>query len=135
MIDVTAWAPTREIGLAFMQAVGIVKVEDGRIVPLVNVQLSCQDDDGWGIPGVDGWHVNVRYYGASADALMQGGDPEAPDLFDRAPGLLAITEARTGEPMTWVALSNDPVPPGYENFNGVRLYDPALIATRANVWA
>ena len=58
MIDVTAWAPTREIGLAFMQAVGIVKVEDGRIVPLVNVQISADD---WSVPGVDGWHVNVRH--------------------------------------------------------------------------
>jgi hypothetical protein len=133
MIEVTAWSPTRAIGLAFMEAVGIAKLdENGKIQPLVNVQISADD---WIVPGVDGWHVNVRYYGATADALMQGGDPSSPDLFDRAPGLLAITELRTGEPMNWVALSDDPVPPGYENSNGVRLYDPSLIATRANYWA
>ncbi len=135
MIEVTAYAPTREAGLAFMEAVGIATIENGNPVPLVNVQFSCQGNGEWEIPGVDGWHVNVRYYGATADALMQGGDPSSPDLFDRAPGLLAITELRTGEPMNWVALSNDPVPPGYENSNGVRLYDPSLIATRANYWA
>ena len=138
-----------------MQAVGIASgTQAGQLLPLVNVQFSCQDDDGWTVMRktgntvtdafgnevpetvpVSGWHVNVRYYGSSADALMQGGDPSSPDLFERAPGLLAITELRTGEPMQWVALSDDPVPPGYENSNGVRLYDPSLISTRANVWA
>mgnify|MGYP001336674242 CR=1 FL=1 len=133
MIEVTCYAPDRASGLAFMEAVGVATEQDGRIVPLANVQLTTSDD-GWSC-GSAGWYVNARYYGDSALALLHGGDPDSPDLFERAPGLLAITEARTGEPMTWVALSDDPVPPGYANSAGVRLYDPALIATRANVWA
>lgn len=110
-----------------------VAEQGGLLVPTVDVQFTTTDD-GWST-GKPGWFANVRYYGATAEALMQGGNPESVDLFERAPGLLAITKARTGEPMVWVALSDDPVPPGYQNSDSVRLYDPALIATRSNVWA
>lgn len=133
MIEVTAYAPDRTTALEFMGAVGIAHDVNEKIVPLVDVQITSTDD-GWST-GKPGWFANVRYYGATAEALMQGGNPESADLFERAPGLLAITEARTGEPMVWVALSDDPVPPGYQNSDSVRLYDPALIATRSNVWA
>lgn len=145
-IDVTAYAPDRATGVAFMLAVGIAAEVGGKIQPIVNAHISTTDD-GWSVgtwsgegeaatfTARPGWFCNVRYYGATAEALLQGGDQESPDLFARAPGLLAITEARIGDPMTWVALTNDPVPPGYQNSDGVRLYDPALIATRSNVWA
>ena len=133
MIEVTAYAPDRETGIAFMQAVGIATLTDGQIVPVVEAQFTSTDD-GWAT-GKPGWFVNDRYYGQTAEALMTGGNPDSPDLFERAPGLLAITEARTGEPMVWTALSTDPIPPGYQNSDGVRLYDPSLIATRSNVWA
>ena len=133
MIEVTAYAPDRATGIAFMQAVGIATLIEDRVVATVEAQFTSTDD-GWDT-GKPGWFVNVRYYGQTAEAFMAGGDPSSPDLFERAPGLLAITEARTGEPMVWVALSNDPVPPGYQNSDGVRLYDPSLIATRSNVWA
>jgi hypothetical protein len=82
-----------------------------------------------------GWFVNVKYYGETAAALCEGGDPTSPDLFERSPGLLLLSEMRTGKPMTWTALSSDPHPPGYENEDGVRLFDPAFIVTPANVIA
>lgn len=145
-IEVAAYAPDRATGVAFMLAVGIAAEVGGKIQPIVNAHITTTDD-GWSVgtwsgegeaatfTPRSGWFCNVRYYGATAEALLQGGDPDAADLFERAPGLLAITEARTGEPMTWVALSTDPVPPGYQNSDGVRLYDPALIVTRSNDWA
>ena len=139
-IEVTAWAPTREAALAFMVETGVAEEVDGRIVPLVQAHITSTDD-GWMVgrwigggenavfDARPGWFANVEYYGDTAQALLTGGDPDAVDLFDRAPGLLYITEARIGEPMTWVALSSDPVPPGYQNSSGVRLFDPALIAS------
>lgn len=133
MIEVTAYAPDKETGVAFMKTVGIATEQNGYLIPLVDVQWTSVDD-GW-TTGHPGWFVNVRYFGETEKALTQNGDPLSSDLFERAPGLFAITETRLGEPMSWVALSNDPVPPGYENNSGVRLYDPSLIATRANVWA
>lgn len=144
-LQVTAYAPDRATALSFMQAVGIAHEVDGKVCLLVEGRITTSDDwpvgkwEGEGETAVfiprSGWFCNVEYAGATAEALMQGGNPESADLFERAPGLLAITEARTGEPMSWVALSDDPIPPGYQNSDGVRLYDPALIATRANVWA
>lgn len=133
-IEVTAWAPTRQDAIDFMIATGVAEEVNGKIQPLVQAHITSIDD-GWTVGEHPGFFVNVLYYGDTAQALLNGGDPEAVDLFDRAPGLLYITEARIGEPMIWVALSDDPVPPGYQNSQGVRLYDPSLIATRANVWA
>jgi hypothetical protein len=167
-ILVLARAPSREIGLAFMEAAGVVQqivLPNGETarVPAVQAVISTSDD-GWmpgrwvetgtstgSVPIVgpgghtpepthtfeprDGWFVNVKYYGETAAALCEGGDPTSPDLFERAPGLLLLSEMRTGKPMTWTALSSDPHPPGYENADGVRLYDPQFIATPANVIA
>ncbi len=145
IIECTAHAPRRAVGLAFMQACGIGEERDGVIAPLIEVQITSTDD-GWQVgtwmgegeaatftPRA-GWFVNVRYYGATAEALTAGLDQTAADRFERT-RILDIVDQRTGEPMQWVALSDDPVPPGYENADGVRLYDPALIATRACVWA
>lgn len=136
-ITVMAKAPSREAGLAFMEATGVAVLdpETGQLVPTVQAVIYTNDmRDGsactWSVPAdPDNYYVNVQYYGDSAAALQENGDPDAPDLFDRAPGLFALSEMRTGLPMTWTALSNDPVPPGYENQNGIRLYDPDLIAT------
>lgn len=145
-IIVLARAPTRAAGLAFMVATGIAEEVDGQIVPKVQAVLSTSDD-GWTVGAWtgegeeatftprSGWFCNVRYHGDTAQLLTEGGDPTAADLFDRAPGLLMLTEARTGKPMVWTALSSDPHPPGYQNEDGVRLYDPQFIATPANVIA
>lgn len=136
-IIVMAKAPSREEGIAFMQSTGVATLheETGQLIPTVQAVIYTNDmRDGpacsWSVPAdPDSYYVNVMYWGESAEALQQGGDPDAADLFDRAPGLLALSELRPGLPMTWTALSNDPVPPGYQNQNGIRLYDPSLIAT------
>jgi hypothetical protein len=143
-ILVLARAPTREIGIAFMAATGIAEEVEGEIRPTVQASVTTSDDwpvgtwSGEGEEAVftprDGWFVNVKYVGDTALALTEGGDPTSSDLFERAPGLLAITEYRTGKSMTWTALSSDPHPPGYENEDGVRLYDPSFIATPANAF-
>lgn len=145
-VEVTARAPDRASGLAFMAAVGIAQEIEGRIVPIVSAHITSTDD-GWRVgtwsgegdaatfTARPGWFVNVLYYGETAAALLNGGNPASPDLFERAPGLLAITEAWTGEPMTWTAINSEIVPPGYENIDGIRLYDPALISTRSCTWA
>ena len=134
MSDITVYAraPTREAGLAFMAATGVAEEIDGKIVPKVNVHLVTSDE----FPApASGWFVNLRYYGSSAEALANGGDPTAADLFEKYPGLLVLSEVRTGKPMEWVALPGDPTPPGYENYDGIRLYDPAFIATPSNIIA
>jgi len=38
-----------------------------------------------------------------------------------------------GTSPSWVASAEDKIPPGYA-VNNVRAFDPALIATRANIW-
>lgn len=135
---------TREQGLAFARAIGVADDIDGRIVPLVEAHITTTDD-GWTVgswtgddentafEAVPGWFFNVRYYGSSAAALANGGDPNSADLFEQFPGLIALTEMRTGEPMIWRAISDDIVPPCYEcAAYGVTLYPPDYIATPAN---
>lgn len=156
-IFVMARAPNRALGLAFMEQCGVAEQdqETGMLRVLVDAVITTSDgrdgtDCGWGVSRVigvdeefgtpitepmDGYFCNIIYHSASAQALQEGGDQEAADLFDRAPGLLMLSEARTGKPMVWTALSDDPVPPGYENADGIRLYDPSMIVTPANVIA
>ena len=155
-IFVMARAPTRALGLAFMEATGVAEQdqETGMLNVLVDAVITTSDGRdgtacGWGVSrvtGVDefganitepmtGYFVNIIYHSDSAQALQEGGDPEAEDLFDLAPGLLMLSEARTGKPMVWTALSEDQVPPGYQNADGIRLYDPQFIVTPANVIA
>lgn len=149
MIDVCAHAPTKEIARAFMVDVGIANEVDGVLVPLVSVLL---DEIGpitkmpaIIVDGVEvtpaviitGWHVNVRYYGDAAEALTQGlvqtdGNGTLLPLFERT-RILQLVSQRTGEAMTWNA-SEPPLPAGYVNGDGVRLFDPAAIATPARVW-
>ena len=59
----------------------------------------------------------------------EGGWPPEADLFERT-NLLDMIDARTGIAMEWAAfVGTDGEPPGYETPTGVRLYDPALIAS------
>ena len=124
-ILVNASAPDRATALATMAALGIVT--SGEPVPLVSVTIAEVPHSGtrslW----------NFWYYGTSADALMkeapEGGWPPQADLFDRT-HLLDMVDARTGIAMEWAAfVGTDGEPPGYETPTGVRLYDPALIAS------
>lgn len=141
IIEVTAWAPTRAAAEAFMSAVGITDAEGN---PIVDVQIDhigdimldegTYDENGEEITPpvmVGGHHVNVRYYGDSAKALTEG-MPTDGDLFERT-RILDMVDARTGIQLQW-EITRHPVPPGYE-FNGIRLFDPALIGSRSRVWA
>jgi len=126
-ILVNASAPSREIALATMAALGIADVSSGEPVPLVQVTIAEVPHSGtrslW----------NFWYHSESAAALMKeappdGWPPEA-DLFERT-HLLDMIDARTGIAMEWAAfVGTDGEPPGYETPSGVRLYDPALIAS------
>jgi hypothetical protein len=126
-ILVNASAPSREIALATMAALGIADVSSGEPVPLVQVHIAEVPHDGtrslW----------NFWYHSTSAETLTkptpEGGWPPEADLFERT-YLLEMVDQRTGIAMEWAAfVGTDGEPPGYETPSGVRLYDPALIAS------
>jgi hypothetical protein len=101
---------------------------------------------------IPGWHVNIRYYGATALNLLREepyeivegpmgptrrylGWTEADGLFERT-NILDLIDARTGQAPVWYALEEIPQPPGYQMAGGaVRLYDPALISSQSCVFA
>lgn len=110
-----------------MAALGIADVSSGEPVPLVQVPIAEVPHDGtrslW----------NFWYHSASAETLSkptpEGGWPPEADLFERT-YLLEMVDQRTGIAMEWAAfVGTDGEPPGYETPTGVRLYDPALIAS------
>lgn len=126
-ILVNASAPDRVTALATMTALGIADVSSGEPVPFVQVHVAEVPHSGtrslW----------NFWYYGASAEALMrpepEGGWQPSDGLFERT-AILDMVDQRTGTSMAWAAfLGVDGEPPGYETPGGVRLYDPALIAS------
>jgi hypothetical protein len=169
-IDVTAWAADRATGIATLQALGIADVDaNGDIVPLVQAhihpfraseQVTCikvpavYENGVLVTPAeiVPGWHVNIRYYGATALNLLaeepyeivEGpmgparrylGWTEADSLFERTL-ILDMIDQRTGQAPVWYALEEIPQPPGYQMAGGaVRLYDPALISSQSCVFA
>jgi hypothetical protein len=139
-IDVTAWAADRATGIATLQALGIADVDaNGDIIPLVSAHIHpARAAEGIAIPGVGGWHVNIRYYGQTALNLLaevpEGGWTEADGLFERTT-ILDLIDQRTGQAPVWYALESIPQPPGYQMAGGaVRLYDPALISSQTCVW-
>ena len=126
-ILVNASAPDRATALAMMAALQIADVSSGEPVPLVQVHIFEVPHDGtrslW----------NFWYYGASAEALMrpepEGGWQPSDGLFERT-AILDMVDQRTAIAMQWAAfVGTDGEPPGYETPFGVRLYDPALIAS------
>jgi hypothetical protein len=139
-IDVTCWSINRATGIATLQALGIADVnEAGDIIPLVSAHIHpSRAAEDIAIPGVGGWHVNIRYYGQTALNLLaevpEGGWTEADGLFERTT-ILDMIDARTGQAPQWYALESIPQPPGYQMAGGaVRLYDPALISSQSCVW-
>jgi len=150
IIEVCAWAPSREIAIDFMQAVGIA-TDDGVLTPLIDVQIdeigpitktpAVLDANGVEITPamvIPGWHVNVRYFDAAAEALTQGlaqtdAEGNLLGLFQRT-RILDLIDARTGEAMAWSA-NAAPLPAGYVNADGVRLYDSVTLKTPSRVWA
>jgi hypothetical protein len=154
-IDCTCWAVNRATGIATLQALGIADVdENGDIIPLVSAHIhpsraaediaiirpAVYDGETLVTPAaiIAGWHVNIRYYGATALNLFaevpEGGWGPEHGLFERTT-ILDLIDARTGQAPEWYALEEIPQPPGYQMAGGaVRLYDPALIASQSCVW-
>lgn len=154
-IHVTCWALSKAHAEAMLTALGIIKVENGAWLPLVDACIApCSvpyltgntvvDDMGNEVPEQllrDGFHFDIIYRGATALNLLRplpldaDGNPvpwdETSDLFDKTL-LLEMAEARGAAPQ-WVQ-TQAPVPPGYEA-NGVRMFDPDLIASRSHGWA
>lgn len=137
MLEITAWAPDRAKAIAFLKAVNIATVdEQGNIVPIAEVQITGLDGE-WTVPDVPGTHWNMRFYGSS-EATLRKPEPEGGwlpehDLFDRT-YINELVAGRTGLIPNWVASADDPIPPGYEA-GQCRAFDPAIISSRANVWA
>jgi len=126
-ILVNASTPNRATALTMMAALGIADVSSGDPVPLVQVHIAEVPHEG----SRSLW--NFWYYGDSAQALLrpepEGGWQESDGLFERT-AILDMVDYRTGIAMEWAAFVRvDGEPPGYETPNGVRLYDPALIAS------
>lgn len=154
-IHVTCWALSKAHAEAMLTALGIIKVENGAWLPLVDACIApCSvpyltgntvvDDMGNEVPEQllrDGFHFDIVYRGATALNLLRplpvdaDGNPvpwdESADLFDKTL-LLEMAEARGAAPQ-WVQ-THAPVPPGFEA-NGVRMFDPDLISSRSHGWA
>ncbi len=154
-IHVTCWALSKAHAEAMLVGLGIIKVENGAWVPLVQADIApCSvpyltgntivDEMGNEVPEQmlrDGFHFDIVYRGATALNLLRplpvdaDGNPvpwdESADLFDKTL-LLEMAEVRGAAPV-WVQ-TQAPVPPGYEA-NGVRMFDPDLIASRSHGWA
>lgn len=138
-ILVNASAPNRATALGMMAALGIADVSSGEPVPLVEViiaevpHVTKLDENGEPIPSGSRSLWNFWYYGESAEALMrpepEGGWQPSDGLFERT-AILDMVDNRTGIAMEWAAfVGQNGEPPGYETPNGVRLYDPGLIAS------
>ena len=156
MLEITAHAVSREAAIAFLKAVNIADVDGaGNIVPIAEVQITglngewtvtrktgntVKDAFGNEVPEVavvPGTHWNMRFYGAS-EATLRKPEPEGGwlpehDIFDKT-YINELVAGRTGMIPNWTASADDLIPPGYEA-GQCRAFDPALIATRANVWA
>lgn len=151
IIEVLAHAPDQATAHAFMQAVGIV---DDQLRPLVEVQIDEVGEIAKTPAVIDfvtaeivtpavmvpGFHVNVRYYGTAAEHLTDGlaqtdVDGAQLGLFERT-HILDLVDQRTGRSLAWSAVTDDPIPPGYvDPVSGVKLFDPARVASRRRVWA
>ena len=154
-IHVTCWALSKAHAEAILTGLGIIEVQDGVWQPLVDAAIApCSVPyltgnmitDEFGNERLeealrDGFHFDIIYRGATALNLLRplpldaDGNPvpwdETSDLFDKTL-LLEMAEARGAAPQ-WVQ-TQAPVPPGYEA-NGVRMFDPDLIASRSHGWA
>lgn len=139
MLEITFHATSRAAAVAFLKAVNIADTDEtGNFIPIseVNIHPSRPEED-ISIPGVEGWHGNMRFYGSS-EATLRKPEPEGGwlpehDIFDRT-YINELVAGRTGSIPQWAGSADDPIPPGYEA-GQCRAFDPALISTRSNFWA
>lgn len=136
MIDIYFAAPDRETWADAIVAHGFAQVVGGVLEPAAGAQFAevparCDPETGEPIPGK--FHCNVRVYG-DLEVMLTAGLPQTSseglplDLFERT----RILDIVPG--LVWVPTSDDLVPSGYEGSTGVRLFDPASVATPNLVW-
>lgn len=142
MIQYLLWAPDRAAFIKAMEDYGnplrdltpLASVVDGELVPSECIRIDeigpiykpVEDEEEPQV--VPGWHVNLVAYGDLATALTYGMPPEG-DVFTRTRILSLLYN------MEWVPISEIGVPQGWEGPSGVRIFDPAVVATPARVWA
>lgn len=146
MMDYLLWAPDRDTFLAVMARLKypgtersliecgdqVVFTEIGEIVK-VPATYDEQGNELTPAVTVGGHHVNLRATGALAELLTAGLDQmdaegNRLDLFERTRILEFLGE------MDFLPITEEGVPAGWQGTSGVRIYDPASIATPARVW-
>ena len=115
------------------------------IGPVTKVPAVLDEDGNVITPAVvvDGHHVNLVAYGEMAQMLTMGppdaeGHPTQLPQYDADGNLLSVFQ-RTNilsliPGMVWTPIPGPGVPGGYEGPNGVCLYDPAVVNSRARVF-
>ena len=148
MIDVTCYAPTRDIAASFLKAAGIAQLDPtgktNDFAPMADVLMHPYRESETITINKDpstlvaGFHFNLRFYVESEIALTKGlvqtdSKGNLLGLFERT-RILALVQSRTNKKVSWVS-TNPPVPAGYESPEGVRAFDPDTITDRKNTWA
>ena len=115
------------------------------IGPVVKTPAVLDEDGNVITPAVviEGHHVNLVAYGEMATMLTMGppdaeGNPTTLPQYDENGNLLSVFE-RTNilsliPGLVWTPIPGPGVPGGYEGPNGVVLYDPAAVNSRARIW-
>lgn len=148
-IEFLLWAPDRDTFVSTMCALKlpngrpVARLVDGELVPSDGLWIDEIGEIATNLPTVEtvggvlqvvapgsavpGHHVNMAAYGWLAGALTAG-RPAVGTIFERTCILALLgemdwTESVVGEPAGFVGTS------------GVKLFDPAVVARRASVWA
>ena len=162
-IEIFAWCSSRELFVTGMTTTALpdgsmlaTLDENGALIPHAGVIIdeigpvtkvpAVLDKDGNELTPavvVEGHHVNLVAYGEMAQMLTMGppdaeGYPTQLPQYDEDGKLLSVFQ-RTNilqliPGMVWTPIPGPGVPGGYEGPNGVCLYDPAVVNSRARVW-
>ena len=156
-IEIFAWCSTREL---FVQGMTTTALPDGSMLATLSEDGNLIPHDGviideigpvTKVPATEdtpaviiaGHHVNLMATGAIASLLIMGppdaeGNPTTLPQYDDEGNLLSVFQ-RTNilgliPGMVWTPLASEGVPSGYEGPNGVLLFDPAVVNSRARVF-
>ena len=162
-IEIFAWCSTRELFVQGMTTTALpdgsmlaTLSEDGALIPhegviideigpITKVPATYDAEGNILTPAViiAGHHVNLMATGAIASMLVMGppdeeGNPTTLPQYDAEGNLLSVFQ-RTNilgliPGMVWTPLASEGVPSGYEGPNGVLLFDPAVVNSRARVF-
>lgn len=162
-IEYFAWCSSRELFVTGMITTALpdgtmlaTLDADGNLIPHAGVIIdeigpvtkvpAVLDEDGNVITPavvVEGWHVNLAAYDQVAQLLIMGppdaeGNPTQLPQYDEDGNLLSVFQ-RTNilgliPGLVWTPIPGPGVPGGYEGPNGVCLYDPAVVNSRARVF-